>query len=357
MVSTLFALIYSWGAWTAWRKSPMYSMYVTLRIVAAIVLGGAALSSAAAAAAELTANRPAPVMVTAIGGVCFLWLLAFIWLLIQLSFPARPTLAAGTKLVNVNRSKLIPRARRLGWAVGGIALITLATPGDARVDVYAVGGVLVAIATATLFTMYIIAQHLDRSLTAVESDPWVRWSYTPQDWKAWSEVEVARLQAETAPWQWRRNALTFGITLVAAAIPFWMNVNRDNWKWLTALTAFEWLMIVGLVIGIEIWGKTAPFRMRRLLAHAAPVTYLGAGGIYADGVFNEWKNFGKYLISATVDEREPRSLTFVFAQAVSGGGTIEIRQSVLCPAGADADLARLQTALAATVPTATIALA
>jgi hypothetical protein len=67
MVSTMFALIYTVGAWSAWRKNPMYSARLTLRLVAVILFGVAALFAAAFAAANLTENSPAPVTAAAIG--------------------------------------------------------------------------------------------------------------------------------------------------------------------------------------------------------------------------------------------------------------------------------------------------
>jgi hypothetical protein len=352
----MFALIYTVGAWSAWRKNPMYSARLTLRLVAVILFGVAALFAAAFAAANLTENSPAPVTAAAIGGVCFFGGLAFIWLIIQFSIPAPPALPAATKLTRVNRVKLLPWARRFGWATAGIAVLAVAIPGTAKFAVYSVGGLTILLGIVMLFTAYIVARHFDRSLTSVESDPWVHWRYTPQEWKAWSAAEVGRIEAETPRWQWRRNSVALAISLIAISIPFWINVNPADWKWLTALTAFSWLTIVGLVAGVDMYAKTAPYRMRRLLANTAPDTYFGAGGIYSDGVYTEWKTIGNYLLSGTVDEREPRSLTFVFVRSVSGGGTIEVRQSVLMPTGAEADLARLQTAISAMCPTATVAL-
>jgi hypothetical protein len=289
MVTTFFTLIYTVGAWSAWRKNPMYSARLTLRLVTVIVLGVAALVAAAVTAVKFTADSPAAVTAAAIGGVCFFGGLAFIWLIIQFSIPAPPPLPAGTKLVNINRVKLLPWARRLGWATAVIAVLAVAVPGYAKFAVYVVGGMLIVLGIVMLFSAYIVAQHFDRSLTSVESSPWVHWSYTPQEWQAWSDAEVARIEAETPRWQWQRDWMTLTISLLVVSIPFWINFNPADWKWLTALTAVSWLTIVGLVVGVDVYAKTAPYRMRRLLALAAPVTYFGAGGIYSDGVYTEWK--------------------------------------------------------------------
>jgi hypothetical protein len=283
--------------------------------------------------------------------------LALIWLIVQFSLPAPPAVPAGTKIANLNRVKLRPWAQGLGLTIAALALLAVILPHDAKFVVFAVGGLIVLLGLVMLFTVYIIALQLDRSLTSVESQPWVHWRYTPQEWKAWSAVEVARIEATTPRWQWQRDWKTFLISLVAVSLPFAVNFQPADWKWLTALTALSWLMIIGLVVGVDLYAKTAPYRMRRLLAHAPPDTYLGAVGMYSDGVYTEWKDMGNYLVTATVDEGDPRSLAFVFNKSVSGGGTIEVRRNVLIPAGADVDFARLQTALAAVCPAASISLA
>jgi hypothetical protein len=170
-------------------------------------------------------------------------------------------------------------------------------------------------------------------------------------------VEVARIAAEAPPWHWRRDGAALVISLVVVTIPFAVNFNPADWKWLTALTMLSWLVLIVVIISVDAFAKTAPGRMRRLLLLGARETYIGAGGVYSDGVFTEWADMGNYLLAATVDERAPRSLTFVFERSAVGGGTVEVRQSVLVPSDAQADLLTLQAALSLAVPRARIALA
>ncbi len=78
-------------------------------------------------------------------------------------------------------------------------------------------------------------------------------------------------------------------------------------------------------------------------------------------MYRTWLGLDVYLTAATVDSRPPRSLEFRFEKVVpnpyAGNQIIPIVQSVLIPAGAAADIARLQTELLARCPKAQIRLA
>jgi hypothetical protein len=355
MVTAIFALIFAVASWSAWRRNPMYSRRLTLRLLAVIVFGVAGVFAAVIAAGELTQHSSGPVTAAAIGGTCFVSGLAFVWLIVQFTIPS-PPLPAGTQLATLNRAKLIPWVQRFGWAAAGVAILALVLPGPAKAIAYAVGGLLLVLAGFSLFTVYAVALHLDRSLTSVEIDPWLHWRYTPEEWTTWSAVEVARIQAATPQWAWQRDWKALAIIFAVLAIPYALNVDPADWKLLTALLVLSWLVVLGLLLGIGMYAQTAPYRMQRLLAHAVPDTYIGAAGVCSDGIFNQWQNVGNYLTSATLDERDPRSITLVFVRSVSGGGTIEVTQNVLIPAGADGDIAKLQSLLAAALPGASIGL-
>jgi hypothetical protein len=87
----------------------------------------------------------------------------------------------------------------------------------------------------------------------------------------------------------------------------------------------------------------------------------GHDGVYCDGVFTTWLTLDTYLKAASIDERTPRSLLFRFEKVVvnpyAGNQFVPIYQSVLIPAGAEADLARLQHELTTRFPALPIALA
>jgi len=356
MTSAIFALFLAVGAWGAWRSNPMYSTGLTLRLFAAIVLSVGGLIAATLGVAELTEHSSPDVTAGALGVVVLLGTLAMIWLVLQVGFPKTASLPRPVTLVRTNRSKLAPWFPRFVGTMVGFAILALVLPGEAKIIAYIFGGLVGFVGIVMLFTVYVLALHLDRALTSVETDPWVHWRYTPEEWQAWSAVEVARIEATTPHWQWNRDWKALALTLVAVTVPFAVNFNAADWHGLAAMTAGVWLLVIAMIAIADRYGRTAPYRLRRLLAKSPPETYAGAAGLFADGVFTEWQNVGNYLLSATVDESSPRSLAFVFARSVSGGATVEVRRNALVPDGADGDIAKLQTALTAAFPKARIAL-
>jgi hypothetical protein len=357
VASAFFALICAAGAWSAWRRNPMYSTGLTVRLVVAIVLGGAGFSAATVGVAELTEHRSPAIEAGALGAVLLFGCLALIWLALHFGLPKTASLPASVTLVRTNRAKLTPWVRKFAWTILGFAILALVLPGDAKVIAYICAGIVGLMGILILFSAYLIALRFDRALTSVERDPWIHWRYSPQDWKAWSAIEVARIEATAPNWQWSRDWKVVAISLATVAVLYAVNFTATDWRELAAFTAGSWLLIVGLIAGADRYGRSAPYRLRRLLATSPPETYAGAAGLYADGVFTEWETPGNYLLRATVDEREPRSLAFVFARYVSGGATSEVRHSALIPDGAEGDVAKLQTALAEAFPKARIALA
>ena len=102
-------------------------------------------------------------------------------------------------------------------------------------------------------------------------------------------------------------------------------------------------------------------KLRAKLLHANPEAFFGRDGIFCDGVFTPWLNVSTYLVSAALDERQPRSAMFNFERSFPNpyGPTqiIPIHQAVLIPTGRETDLARLQQELTTRCPRAQIRLA
>lgn len=352
MYLAVFALFSVVGAWVAWRSNPLYSNRETLRFVSIVGLAVAAVIGAIAAAVDLTADRSATVAMGTLFGVCLVCTIALIWVIVKVSTPATAALPAAAKLVDVHQAKLYPWARRFGWMLVGLTILVVSLPPDGKLVVYALGGAGVFIGIVCLFAGYIAARGLDRSLTAVELHPWVHWRYTPEQWEEWTDVQVARTLA--AP-QWRRDWKRLAIPLVAVAAGVFA-FDPGTWPLKAVYVAACWGTIAGVIALANRDGETAPRRVRRRLMNAAPEAYFGAGGVFAGGVYTQWQTFGDYLLEGAVDERRPRSLVFRFEHIVPGasGTSTEVRRSVLIPADADGDIARLKTALSAECPSARI---
>jgi hypothetical protein len=360
MYMAIFALLSAVGAWAAWRSNPLYSRAATLRFVAVIVIGTAAVVGIILAALSLTANSSPLVANIALALAVLVGTSAFIWIIVAASTPKVPPLPRATKLVRVHREKLVRYAR---WFVGsmlGLGLLAILVPGDWKIAVGVAAGLLAFLGIVLLFTGYIAALGFDRSLSSVESEPWVRWTYTPEQWRAWTDAEVSRLAATPPHWVWRRDWKRIILPVVAVVGGVYL-FDPGSIAWKTGFLSSLFIIMAGTVALSNRYGKTAPTRLRRLIASAKPETYFGASGIYTEGVYTQWLTVSNYLLEATVDEREPRSLDLFFEQVVPGSyaGPVPLHRHVLIPPGpaSDIDITRLQGLLSAACPSARVALA
>jgi hypothetical protein len=304
------ALLSVVGAWQAWRRNPAYSNRSTLRLVGVTALSIIALVLVIAAAVNLTIHRsPAAVMGTMFA-VVVLGALGMIFIIQYVSTPksARLTTALppSAKIVHVYRRKVYKLASFFALLLALCAALAILTPGAAKGAVLAVGAIALLLALVMLPVMYVTNRNFDRSLSALECNPWVHWQYSPQQWQQWADVRIERMKATP---------------------------TND---------------------------RHAPDKLRSALRRAAPEVYFGHDGVYCDDVFTTWLTLDNYLKAASIDERAPRSLLFRFEKVVvnpyAGNQFVPIYQSVLIPDGAEADLARLQHELSTRFPALPIAL-
>jgi hypothetical protein len=312
-MAALLALLSVVGAWHAWRRNPAYSNRSTLRLVGVTALSIIALTLVIAAAVNLTIHRSPAVAMGTMFAVIVVGALGMIFIIQYASTPksARLTTAvpASATLVHVHRQKVYKLAKFFATLLALCAVLALLIPGAAKGAVLAVGAIALLLALVLLPVMYVTNRNFDRSLTALECNPWVHWQYSPAQWQQWTDVRVERMKA--------------------------------------APHAF--------------FDRHSPDKLRAVLRGAAPEVYFGHDGVYCDGVFTTWLTLDNYLKAASIDERTPRSLLFRFEKVVvnpyAGNQFVPIYQSVLIPAGAEADLARLQHELTTRFPALPIALA
>jgi hypothetical protein len=85
--------------------------------------------------------------------------------------------------------------------------------------------------------------------------------------------------------------------------------------------------------------------------------------MFCDGAYAAWLSVNYYLLVASVDERQPRSLVFLFEKVVLGAYSairvVQVEQCVLIPnsqaSETKGDIARLQQKLSAKCSKARIA--
>ena len=362
MYSVVFSIFLMIGAWAAWRRSPMYSRRSTLRAAGAILLAVAGVVALVVATVHFTADRSLAVELSAlgvaiVGGTLFLIFFIQVATVPKESKPA--ALPHGAKLVTVNRLKFY-RWLKVFAVLIAIFAIGCLLPGAARIVSLTLGGMTLLLAVILLPVLYFTTRGLDQSLTAIELDPWVHWRYTPGQWQQWSDVQADRLRATPPAFvlarDWRRFLFPFGVIIGGVAV-----FCPGSWLFKGSYLALVCGAILAVAVSSGRGGATHADKLHARLVAAAPEAYFGRDGLYADGVFTPWLNVSTYLVSAGLDEREPRSLLFNFERIVPNpygpNQTIPIHQAVLVPAGSEDDIARLQRELSARCPTARITLA
>ena len=155
---------------------------------------------------------------------------------------------------------------------------------------------------------------------------------------------------------WHRLLWPFGAIAVGVYV-----FCPGGWQWKTVYIVGVCGAILAMALLAGRGGAPGADKLRARLLRASPEAYFGRDGIFCDGVFTPWLNVSTYLVSATFDERQPRSAMFNFERSVPNpyGPTqiIPIHQAVLIPAGGESDLPRLQQELTARCPRAQIHLA
>jgi hypothetical protein len=363
MFPVLFALVSAVGAWIAWRRNPLYSTQSTLRSAAFVLLAIAAMIGILVAAVNLTIHRSPAVALSTLGAVIVFCTLSLIFIIQAVTTPQEAKLATvlppSAKLVHIHRHKVYKWAKFFAILLVFLVILAIVIPGNARYAALAFGSIALLLAIILLPVMYFNTRNFDRSLTVLMCNPWVHWQYPPKQWKQWTEVQVERTKAMPPKFilrrDWRRLAWTFAFIAVGVFI-------FSPGSWLEkVLYAF---CCCGVILAIVVWStrdsQRAPEKLRATLLKVTPEVYFGHDGVFCNGAYTTWLGLSVYLTSASIDQRPPRSLAFRFEKYVpnpyGGNQAIPIDQSVLVPAGAEGDIARLHQELTARCPKARIVL-
>jgi hypothetical protein len=227
--------------------------------------------------------------------------------------------------------------------------------GDLQILVASFGGFTAFIGSTLLFAGYIAAVRMDKSLAVLEAEPWLHWCYTAAEWRAWSDAETERLANAPPQFVWRRDWKRT-LWMVVPTVVLVLIVQPGGWAWKFGYLAALLVLFVVIIEGANWGAKNAPRRLHAFLMGAAPESYFGASGVFADGVFTEWLTVSNYLLEATIDERSPRSVALRFEVIQANALPLHVTHYVLMPPQPDADLARLQKLLSARCPSSNVAL-
>ena len=363
MYMVLMALLAVGGGWVAWRKNPLFSVRSTLRFILTAAAMLAAFIFAELAAIKYTAHFSEAVQLGAIFGVVGVGTIAMIGGIIKLSLPKGEPLPPSAKMVNIFRKRTHIWAKRLACFLLTFAVLVLVLRGAPQIVVGTIGGLFAFLGIVMLFAAWLTAKKTDRWLSAVEADPWAHWTYTPEQWRQWTEIEVQRAAPVSAQmFQWRRDwkkvVPTFAVMIFVPPLFF----PECSWtERLVIMGVSTSLLVVGVALG-NCSKVNAPASLRKKLVKANPEVYFGQDGLFADGEFTPWLTAGVYLHSAFRDEREPRSIMLQFHKIIAGSGsmtTVTTNVNLPLPQSntVEADLARLQRELSAKCTQAAVALA
>jgi hypothetical protein len=362
MIPALIALLSIAGAWTTWRRNPLYSTRSALHSLLIVLLAIAALIATIVAAVNFTEGKSGVVVGITMGAVVIFGAFGMIFVIQTFTTPKEAQLHTAVppsaKLVNVHRKKVYKWTKIVAIVSACFGLLGWILPGNFGFAAFGVGGSTLALGALLLPIWYVTSRNFDRSLTALLYDSWIHWEYSPEQWSQWIETQAQRAQASPPPAfvfkrDWRKLVLPFGIIAGGVLI-----FGPGSFLY----RALYVLGVCGLILGMGLWSsrdsRHIPGRIRSKMQTAAPEAYFGRDGVFCDGVFTTWLSMNVYLTSASVDERPPRSLLFLFENVVpnpySGNQIVTIRQSVLIPPNAEGDISRLGAELATRCPKARI---
>jgi hypothetical protein len=364
MYAAVLALFSVVGAWMAWRRNPSYTTRSTIRSLLVAALAIAGLIGLIVVAVNFATNRSAPVAYATMATVIVVGSLAMIFILQAASTPkdAKLTTAlpASAKILHVHRQQVYHWSKVFAVIIAVCGVLALLIPGDAKYIPLTFGGMALLLATIMLPVLYATTRTADRSLTALELNPWVHWRYTPAQWQQWTEVQVGRMKAAPPTFllkrDWHKLAWAFGV--IAAGVGIF-----SPGTWLEK--GLYVICVCGGIYALVMFSARSEHRMPEKtaakLGKIEPEVYFGHDGLYCDGGYLTWLGLSVYLVAASVDTHAPRSLLFDFEKVIPNpyGATVplQIHQSVLIPEGADADIARLQHELTGRCPKAQILLA
>jgi hypothetical protein len=347
----IFCFLSIAGAFTAWRRSPLYSLKTTFKLVGAFLLIVAIVAGTTYAIVNSTlARSPMAEAIAAIVALLALACASSIFI-VRITDKHVAQLPPSARLVSFNRHKIY----RWIWRLVVFLLINTAAclvlPSDWKWLPAGLGAFMLFLCGPMLSIAYMMARRNDRGMSAVIANPWAHWQYTQQQWAQWAESQRAWEKAQEGPWSWKGASLfvLFCIGLFALGALFTGASLEENLIIVSGLSGF--IILLALV---AYWFKRTNFdrRYRRLLA-AQPETWFGDEGLFSNGKYTPWILSGRYLLKATAAIDPPPRLTLIF-ESFNGSSSTQITQRVLIPDGHITDLPMLEQKLKSHCPTASV---
>jgi len=353
---TIFAMLSVVGSWFAWKRNPTYSAGKTLRLVGGMGLGIGAFVALDVLVVNLTIHSAPWVLYVSMGVLILGSVLGMFLISRAFTRPKEEPLPAGVPLVTLHRRKVYGWAKVAGIVIGAFALLGLLLPAGIDIAAYTMAGFSAFIAAFMLPIGYIAARDQDRSLTGVETAPWVHWSYSEAEWGQITQAEMVRAGIVATPtFQWKKQWKTLAV--VAVFTLFFAKFEGYTWGWDFALLGGLSAMMAGIFWYGKRAARFAPGRKQQAMRKVSREVYFADGGLFWEGDFAPWISMNIYLTGARVDENAPRSLVLIFEKVLpgqAGPNILTVEQRVLIPPGAERDIQMLQEKLAEKCPKADV---
>jgi hypothetical protein len=364
IVVFLFALTTIVGGFTAWRRSPLYSLKATFQMIGILLL----LIGMIAGGSMLILSEPvsrSPILQGALALVAILVVSSGASVLIvRITDRHVASLPMNAQLVNFHQHKALRWIGRLGILLLLCAVTALVLPEGWSVLPLGIGGFTLLVVGPMLSLYFMMARRNDRGMSAIIANPWVHWQYSTEQWQAWAENQKQWEVKREGPWSWKRAWLFVLLCTSCLGIgSYFSGGTRALQIWIFGASSA--LLLIAILLAY--WFKSTNFdrRCRRLLS-ARPEAYLGSEGVFCNGQYTPWILSGKFLIKAGVDPAAgipaaEKVLVLVF-ESFTGGESVQVAQRIPIPddrfgfrAGDSAgDLSILQREIGATCKTASV---
>ena len=339
------------SSWVAWRRSPLYSVKTTLKIVGAFILVVASvIGMTRAFTSDLVSGSP--VMEGVLIGIGIIAIgTGATGLLIRITDSHIAQVPASVRIVHTYRHQL----QRWIWHLVMGELICAAAgaslPSSWSWAPLGLGGFVLLGCGPMLMGFYMRARRLDFGMTAVMAAPWAHWQYTQAEWQTWAVDQLAFEKSKIEEFSWRQWLifLAFLVGILAVGALFAGGSLGENLIIVGGMTTFIMLLVTGLTS----WGRLNLGRRNRHLLAASKETWFGAEGVFCNGEFVPWTLSGGYLIEATVQHEAPGRLMLVFQTFNGSTSALQVRRALI-PEGSGADLEMLQQKLRETCRTASV---
>jgi hypothetical protein len=358
IVLILIAVLTIVGAWIGWRRSPLYSVKITLKLAGAFLLIVAAMVAVLMAILKGPISQsPAALAISLVVAAMVLAMGASV-ILIRITDRHVAQLPPSVQLVTIHRRKV----QRWMWRAVVFLLIdggaAVAVPGAWK-GVPIVLGVIVLLLCGTLLSIgYMMARRNDRGMSAVMAGPWAHWQYTPAQWDGWAKHQLAWERSKLTPIIWRRDWFKQLKLVLVMALLFGgcsLLVVNLSIREKAAVTAMCSVLVMGIMSCANWANRSACDRRYGRLLAVPPEVYFGAEGLFCNGEYSPWILSGSYLLEATARRDPPARLELVF-QSFNGSSSVRVAKRIPIPEGRESDLALLQQKLRACCPKAAVRL-